>query len=137
MQGHLPYSEGFRAFHWLAVSMQAVLVEPATGADAPVWRGPLSGEKSEAAITMSAYAFDTLVSPFLPCSQAEVIMTSPATLQSGCVAALQACLRAAPNAQSEACLDLPIEPQWSCFPVACHSTLWYGCEEVPVQSRLD
>ena len=42
--------------------MQAILVEPGTGADAPVWRGPLSGEKSEAAITMSAYAFDTLVS---------------------------------------------------------------------------
>ena len=43
------------------VCLQAILVEPATGANAPVWRGPLSGEKSEAAITMSAYAFDTLV----------------------------------------------------------------------------
>ena len=42
--------------------MQAILMEPRTGADAPVWRGPLSGEKTEAALTMSAYAFDTLVS---------------------------------------------------------------------------
>ena len=45
--------------------MQAILVEPPTGSEAPVWRGPLSGDKSEAAITMDAYAFDSIVRAFL------------------------------------------------------------------------
>ena len=44
--------------------MQAILVEPPTGSEAPVWRGPLNTDKTEAALTMDAYAFDTLVSPF-------------------------------------------------------------------------
>ena len=45
--------------------MQAILVEPPSGSEAPVWRGPLPGDKSEAAITMDAYAFDSIVSTFL------------------------------------------------------------------------
>ena len=45
--------------------MQAILVEPPTGSEAPVWRGPLTGDKSEAAITMDAYAFDSIVRTFL------------------------------------------------------------------------
>ena len=45
--------------------MQAILVEPPTGSEAPVWRGPLNGDKSEAAITMDAYAFDSIVRTIL------------------------------------------------------------------------
>lgn len=41
--------------------MQAILVEPKSGGDAPVWKGPLSRDKSEAAVTMDAYAFDSVV----------------------------------------------------------------------------
>lgn len=47
------------------INVQAILVEPSTGSEAPVWRGPLSGDKSEAAITMDAYAFDSIVRTLL------------------------------------------------------------------------
>ena len=47
------------------INVQAILVEPPNGSEALVWRGPLSGDKSEAAITMDAYAFDSIVRTFL------------------------------------------------------------------------
>ena len=45
--------------------MQAILIEPPDGSDALVWRGPLTGDKSEAAITMDAYTFDSIVRTLL------------------------------------------------------------------------
>ncbi len=48
--------------HGVIVAMQPILLEPRTGSDPPVWRGPLSGDDTEALIEMDAYTFDSLVS---------------------------------------------------------------------------